>query len=265
MKYGSVLRAYVETMMSNAPPLHRLRTLSIAAPAYNEAEVIEAFVEGWHAQLRSRNLESFEIVVCNDGSTDATGALLHDLSAHFPELRAVTHRRNRGGGVAMASAIAETRGDWVLLTDADGQFPPDNLDAFERALATSNKRAFLGAREAKRDSAFARFGSLASTSLCNAIFATSYDDFTSACQLVEGPLLRSLHLEARGLNYSLDIVAKLIEKGEAPEEVSIRHLARAGGRSKRTLAKSSLHRAEIIFYLAIRRALLRQGVLAVQG
>lgn len=255
----------IQTTMSKAPPLHRLRTLSIAAPAYNEAEVIEAFVEGWHEQLRSRNLESFEIVVCNDGSRDATGALLRELSLRFPELRTVTHARNRGGGVAMASAIAETRCDWVLLTDADGQFPPENLDAFERALATSNKRAFLGAREAKRDSAFARLGSLASTAMCNAIFETSYDDFTSACQLVDGTLLRSLHLEARGLNYSLEIVAKLIEKGEAPEEVPIRHLARGGGRSKRTLLKSSLHRAEMVFYLGIRRALLRQGVLSVEG
>jgi hypothetical protein len=153
----------------------------------------------------------------------------------------------------------------VLLTDADGQFPPENFERLASAAESSPSRAFLGAREAKRDSLGARLGSLASTRVLNAVHGTRYKDFTSACQLVEGDLLRSLYLEARGLNYSLEIVGKLIEAGAPPEEVEIRHLARTTGRTSRTLVRSSIDRASFVLYLAIRRALVARRVLASQG
>lgn len=248
-------------MSTEHTPHRAISTLSVAAPAFNEAEGIGAFVEGWHAALCAAGLRAFEIVICNDGSTDATGLVLAGLAVRFPELRVVTHEANRGGGAAMASALAATSCDWVLLTDADGQFPPENLEAFRHAHARSDARAYLGARQGKRDSAFARLGSRATTLACNAVFGTRYDDFTSACQLIEGALARSLPLEARGLNYSLDVVAKLVERDVFPQQVPIRHEARFQGRSSRTLVRSTAHRAGFVAYLALRRALLRGGVL----
>jgi dolichol-phosphate mannosyltransferase len=239
----------------------KIETLSVAAPAYNEAEGIEALVRGWLAYMQSKPLSSFEIVVCNDGSRDDTGTILARLAAAHDQVRFVTHAVNRGGGVAMASAIAATRKRWVLTLDADGQFPIENLERFAEALAESDARAFLGARAKKRDSVGARFGSTASTLVLNGVYGTRYHDFTSACQLVEGDLLRSLTLEARGLNYSLEVVARLLERGIEPVEVPIRHLPRSGGRTSRTLVRSGLERAGFVSYLGLRRVLVGQRVL----
>lgn len=239
-----------------------LDTVSIAAPAYNEAAGIGSVVEGWVEYLRTRPLQAWEIVVCNDGSHDDTGALLAALAAKHPEVRVVTHARNQGGGAAMRSAIAATRYRWVMMLDADGQFPLDNLERFERVLRNREARALLGAREHKHDDRFARFGSRASTRVLNLVHGTRFSDFTSACQLVEGDLLRSLPLEARGLNYSLEVVARLVERGVVPVQVSIRHLPRSAGRSSRTLVKSSLERAGFVLYLGVRRALVARRVLS---
>jgi dolichol-phosphate mannosyltransferase len=54
--------------------------LSVAAPAYNEAEGIAAVVMDWHGFLATQSLADFEIVICNDGSADETGAILDQLA-----------------------------------------------------------------------------------------------------------------------------------------------------------------------------------------
>lgn len=245
-----------------ATPRRSVRTLSVAAPAYNEADVIEGLIEGWVAHLRTQpGLTAFEIVICDDGSTDATGAILARLAARHPEVRVVSHRPNRGGGVAMARAIGATRHAWVLLLDSDGQFP---IACFERLAAEverSGARAVLGAREHKQDTAFARFGSAASSFVANLVYGTRYRDFNSTCKLCEGPLLRSLRLEARGLNYSTDTLAKLLEAGIVPAEVLVPHLPREKGKSTRTAIGSTLDRLGFVLYLAMRRALLARGVI----
>ncbi len=241
-----------------------LRSLAIAAPAFNEAAGIEAFVRSWLETLsRKVGLQYAEIVVCNDGSRDDTGAILDRLQAESPLVRPVHLARNRGAAQAMAAAIAHTTADWVLLLDSDGQFPPGCLDVFERARRDMpSARAFVGARTKKDDSTFARVGAWTTTRALNTLWSTQYEDLSSACQLLDGRLLRSLPIEARGLNYSVEISARLLECGVRPVQVAIEHVARPAGRSTRTLVRSTFERASFVGYFAARRALINAGVLA---
>lgn len=243
-----------------SPPV---RTLSIAAPAFDEEEGLHALVTGWLGYLRGRrDLDAFEIVICDDGSRDRTGALLDALAREHPEVRPVHHAQNRGAGAAVATAVQATRSDWVLVTDADGQFVLPAVEALEAAVARTGARAVIGARAHKEDDAVARFGARATTAALNALFGTRYRDLSSAFQLVEGPLLRSLPLEARGLSYSVDIAAQLLARGVAPIEVVVPHRPRQGGRSSRSLVRSSLHRALFVGWIGARRGLTLARVLA---
>lgn len=246
-----------------APRAGTFASISIAAPAYNEAAGIERFVRDWQEALRALpGLDLAEIVVCNDGSRDATGPLLETLARECPALSPVHHDTNRGAGRAMASAIAKTRAAWVLLLDADGQFPPACLNAFEAALAVRpDAHALLGERRRKHDSRFARAGAWLTTATLNALYGTRYRDLSSACQLVRGDLLRALPLEAKGLNYSVEISARLLEAGIRPVPVPIEHRGREGGRSARRLLESTFDRAAFVAYFAVRRALLAAGVI----
>jgi dolichol-phosphate mannosyltransferase len=71
--------------------------LSLAAPAFNESEGIRLVVETWHQYLAAqKHIECFEIVVCNDGSRDTTGAILNQLASEYPEIRPIHFAQNQG-------------------------------------------------------------------------------------------------------------------------------------------------------------------------
>ena len=63
-----------------------------------------------------------EIVVVDDGSTDATPAIARAHGA-----RVVSHAESLGNGAAVKRGIREAKGDWILLLDGDGQHPPQEL------------------------------------------------------------------------------------------------------------------------------------------
>lgn len=239
-----------------------LRTLSVAAPAYNEAEGITAVIESWYKYLKNDNeLTDFEIVICNDGSKDNTGKILRDFASRYSEIKIVEHAKNKGAAAALYTAVRSTSMDWVLLLDTDGQFPAENLANFRNAMKGSKSFSFLGVRTRKADSLFARFGTWSSGLVCNLFLRTKYKDFNCACKLIDGRLIRRLNLEAKGLNYSTDITAKLLEAGFPPVEVEILHNKRTKGKSSRTLMRGTLHRLLFVGYIIYRHMLLSLGVL----
>ena len=97
-----------------------------AIPVYNEAKHVESVLE----EVRRY---SPDILVVNDGSTDSTAALL----AKHPEVRVITHDRNRGYGAALSSAFAyaQTQPIDVLVTmDCDGQHEPSRISVLLEAI-----------------------------------------------------------------------------------------------------------------------------------
>ena len=248
--------------MANASHEPRsLLTLSLATPAYNEAGGIETIVTDWLDYLkRCPYLRDFEIVVCNDGSRDETGPILDRLAAADHRLQPVHFATNQGAAAALTNAIRYTTMDWVLLIDSDGQFPIENLPRLVAALDAGDTRAVMGVRE-KKDAAFARFGSWSSGVLCNLFHGTRLRDFNSAFKLVEGTLLRSLVLEAKGLNYSTEITSRLLERRVKLVEVEIVHRPRTSGKSSRTLFRSVVHRFLFVLYVGMRQLLLKLNVI----
>jgi glycosyltransferase involved in cell wall biosynthesis len=238
--------------------------LSVAAPAYNEAEGIAAVVTDWHNFLATQDLADFEIVICNDGSKDQTGALLDHLALAYPRLKPLHFATNQGAAAALNAAIAATKGDWVLLLDSDGQFPIQNLPAMMAALRQSGDEshglAAIGIRQ-KKDAAFARFGSWASGVLCNIAHGSRLKDFNSAFKLVSGPVLRGLGLEAKGMNYSTEVTSRLLECGIVPVEVTIEHRPRVTGVSSMKLMCGARDRFLFVLYIILRQALLKRGII----
>ena len=235
--------------------------LSVAAPAYNEAAGIEDVIADWYNFLSAQaDLAEFEIVICNDGSTDATGDILDRLTLSYPELRPLHFSGNQGAAAALNAAIAATKGDWVLLIDSDGQFPIQNLPDMLATLRQSGGLAAIGIRQ-KKDVPFAQFGSWASGAVCNLVHGSRLQDFNSAFKLVWGPTLRGLGLEAKGMNYSTEVTSRLLERGIAPVEVTIEHRPRTTGTSHMRLVRGAIHRLLFVMYIALRQLLLRLGIL----
>ncbi|MEV1175635.1 glycosyltransferase family 2 protein [Nonomuraea sp. NPDC049784] len=250
--------------MPNAPAAPPLIEISVAAPAYNEAENIAAAVTEWREYLEHNPaIGAWEIVVCDDGSGDATGKILEELREDCPQLVVVTFERNLGAGAAIAAAIARTRMDWVVLLDSDGQFPIANLDRFIERIRSGAGLAFSGARIRKADSLPYRWGSAASGAVSNLLHRTHYRDFNSIFKVVYGPLFRALPLESAGMNCSTEITARVSELGHAWVELPIEHRERGGGSRGWRFWRGARDRALFVGYLGLRHWLLRRGVLRV--
>lgn len=236
-------------------------SLSIAAPAYNEADGIESIIRGWHDFLKQHlSIKSFEIVICNDGSQDKTPEILNHLANEFSEIRIIHFKKNQGAATALAAAIKATQLEWVLLMDTDNQFPIHNLNHLLTALQNAKTYIIHGIRH-KKDRWSHVLGSKISGTICNIIHRSKIKDFNSAYKLIHGPLIRSLHLEAKGMNYSTEITSRLIEKNLSMSQVYIEHIPRTSGKSHARLFRDGFHRFLFIIYLALRQILFRLNIL----
>ena len=241
-----------------------IRSLAIAAPAYNEAESIREIVLCWQKYLsNSRYIKDYEIVICNDGSTDNTEIILKELADEISNLHVINLKTNKGAGFALACAIQATEADWVALFDTDNQFPVQNIDAMIKHINTDTL-AIIGARKKKHNSILSRIGSYLSSSLCNLIHGTKLRDFNSANKLISGSVLRSLTLEARGFNYSTEITSKLLEAGLKITEVNVDHNSRVKGNSKMKFIRDGIHRMLFVAYIAIRLRLIKSKVITTE-
>ena len=111
----------------NAPgadPQRPIGLVSIVVPAYNEEAVILDFIRRLSAVRRILSVPS-EVIFVNDGSRDATLAMLRALKAADPTIGIVDLSRNFGKEIALTAGLDHTRGDIVVVIDADLQDPPE--------------------------------------------------------------------------------------------------------------------------------------------
>ena len=105
-------------------PTRSLELLSVVAPVYNEAELIEVFYNRATAALEGL---PYELVLVNDGSSDGTGQILDRLAEGDPRLRVVHLSRNFGHQAALTAGLEHAAGDAVAMIDADLQDPPEKI------------------------------------------------------------------------------------------------------------------------------------------
>lgn len=121
--------------------------VSVVIPAYNESDAIREVVIRAHAVLAGRD---HEVVVVDDGSRDATAAVAQAAGA-----RVIRHPHNLGYGAALKTGIKEARFDTIVIVDADGTYPLEQVPALIEDYA-SGYDMVVGARTgaAYRESAF---------------------------------------------------------------------------------------------------------------
>lgn len=127
------------------PASRRPPALSVVIPAYNEEHRLGPTLDALTRQLAAAGdrWDGWEIVVADDGSTDATREIV--TRRRDPRLRLVTSPRNRGKGHALRLGVGASRGRRVLITDADLAVPPGELERLDEALAEGGAAA-VGSR-----------------------------------------------------------------------------------------------------------------------
>ena len=102
--------------------------LSLIIPAYNEEPRLPGTLETIAAYLAGQSYNC-EVLVIENGSTDATWQIAEDFSQTHPEFRAV-HIDENGKGLAIGTGMLAARGEWRMMLDADLSMPVDEIHRF---------------------------------------------------------------------------------------------------------------------------------------
>jgi glycosyltransferase involved in cell wall biosynthesis len=134
-------------------PSPRVVDVSVLVPAKDEALNLPDFIEQCEEALGPAQF-SYEVVVVDDGSRDDSPSILKDLSARYPFLRVVTHRRQRGIADALQSASAVAAGDVFVFYPADLQYLPKDIPTLVRPILAGEADIVTGTKQGKYDKAF---------------------------------------------------------------------------------------------------------------
>jgi glycosyltransferase involved in cell wall biosynthesis len=107
--------------------------LTVILPCYNEAERLPGTLQALLAHLSAAPGE-VEVLVVDDGSTDATVNVAEAVAAADRRVRVLSYRPNRGKGFAVRTGMLAAQGELVVFTDADGSYSPSDLDRIVAAL-----------------------------------------------------------------------------------------------------------------------------------
>ncbi len=130
------------------------RLTSLIVPAFNEADHLEADLHRLDAYLSERFGSAYEVIVVNDGSTDATGSMLAACAAKLSRVRIEEHERNLGLDAAVRTGIAAATGDVIAVIDADLTYDPHTIgalaDAVEHGAAIAVASPYMRGGSCKR-------------------------------------------------------------------------------------------------------------------
>ena len=102
-------------------------TVSVVLPVYNEAENLDLLVGRLQEVLERATGGAFEVLLIDDGSTDASPEMLDALAARDPRCKVIHFSRNFGHQAALQAGLDAGVGDAVITMDADLQDPPEVL------------------------------------------------------------------------------------------------------------------------------------------
>jgi glycosyltransferase involved in cell wall biosynthesis len=208
----------------------RLAALSYFFPAHNE----EANLEGLVAEALEtlpRLADTFEIVIVNDGSRDATGRIADELAAGNPGVvRAVHHPTNRGYGAALLSGFQAARHDHVAFTDGDRQFRVADVGRLIDRMDESDHPDIVVGFRIKRADPLVRTLYARAYRLANRIFfGLTIRDVDCACKLFRRSALADVAVESGGAFFSAELLIKLRAAGRSVAEVGVPHYPRTAG------------------------------------
>jgi glycosyltransferase involved in cell wall biosynthesis len=208
--------------------------LSVVIPVYNEEENVEPLIVEIEAALAPLG-KSYEIVMVDDGSKDATFAKLRSIHERLGQLKVVRLKRNFGQTAALAAGLARARGAVVILMDGDGQNDPADIPALLRKLDEGNDLV-AGWRHNRQDPFLnRRLPSMIANQLISFTTHVKLHDYGCTLKAMRQDVARNLRLYGEMHRF---IPAIAYERGARIAELKVNHRPRLRGTSKYGMSRT---------------------------
>ena len=195
-----------------------MRSLSIVIPAYNEEARLPATLERVLDYLEGKQFPFAEIVVVDDGSVDATASLVERCERDHPGVRLVRNPGNRGKGFTVRHGALESKGEWILTTDADLSAPIGELDKLIDAAEREDAKVAIGSRAVDRSlvgvhqSEFREFAGRVFNLLMRVVTGLQFRDTQCGFKLFEAAAAREIFSRQILEGFSFDVEDLVIAK-----------------------------------------------------
>jgi glycosyltransferase involved in cell wall biosynthesis len=230
--------------------------LSILVPLYNEEEFISALLHRvMEAPLPSGLIR--EIVVADDGSTDGSADRVEELASLYPGvIRLLRSSVNRGKGSAIQRAIAEAKGEFAIIQDADLEYDPQEYPKLLAPLLDGRADAVYGSRfsTAGERRVLYYWHSLANkylTLACNMVADLNLTDMETCYKAFRTSLLKSIPLRSQRFGFEPEITIKLAKRQARIYETSISYSGRTYEEGKKIGLKDAFEALWVILRFAL--------------
>lgn len=206
--------------------------LSIVIPVFNAESTLKELTERLRAVL-SKLERTFEIVLVNDGSADASWNVMCALkNQHGSEFVVIDLMRNFGQHNAIMCGLRECSGEYVVTMDDDLQNAPEDIEKLVNAIDNGGLDVVYGCYKTKKHALWRNMGSLLTQKFYRSIFKRN--NCVSAFRIVRRNVVESIILYDKNFTYIDGLIAWVTNR---VGQVEVDHFTRTSGRSGYSLQK----------------------------
>jgi glycosyltransferase involved in cell wall biosynthesis len=193
-----------------------------------------------------------EVIVVDDCSTDKTAEIARRLAETYPQVQLVCHRENLGKTEALKTGIGLTRGDIVIVQDADLEYDPDEILDVIRPILEGHADVVYGSRFLVRRAArvlyFYHFlANKLLTFTSNLLTNLNMTDIETGYKAFRGDIIRNMVIVSSGFGFEVEATAKIAKLGCAIYEVPISYYGRTYKEGKKIGLKDGIIALWLVF------------------
>jgi glycosyltransferase involved in cell wall biosynthesis len=215
-------------------------SVSVVIPAYNEQNTISAVVRDVLALPCV-----LEVIIVDDCSTDNTFQIASEIASQCSRVTVLRQAVNGGKTKALKAGFAQTKGDIVLVQDADREYDPSEIPALVEPIQMGLADVVFGSRFLVRRAArvlyFYHFlANKALTFLSNALTNINLTDVETGYKAFRGDIIRNMVISSDGFGFEIEVTAKVASLGVPIYEVPISYHGRTYEQGKKIGLKDGI-------------------------
>ena len=203
--------------------------ISVVVPRYNEAESLPELV-AWIDRVAEGHGLSYEAILVDDGSSDASWEEVERLKTRYPALRGIRFARNYGKSAALYCGFAAAAGEVVVTMDADLQDSPDEIPELRRMILEEGYDLVSGWKRKRHDPVGKRWPSKFFNWTARAATGIRLHDFNCGLKAYRSKVVKSIEVYGE-MHRFIPVLARQAGFRHIGEKV-VDHHARKYGRSK---------------------------------